>query len=152
MLQLHIIVLYHDLIHKARTHFNYFPWRKTPGSRPLEPRFQLRRRKYRYSGEFGEFHHLLPGEGRCILNPGSRRNGGFVRFYGEFGSLRGAPGARCPAGTYPQVVNKIITYGEFGSLKALDTGLGPRCAPRITRALGPGSFGLGPRPMSRETI
>jgi len=34
-----------------------------------------------------EFHHLLPGGCRCILFPGSRRNGGFVRFYGEFGSL-----------------------------------------------------------------
>ena len=57
-----------------------------------------------------------------------------------------------PAATYPQVIHRFIVIGEFGSLKLLDTGLGPRAFLRTTRALGTRSFGLGPWFYSRETI
>ena len=74
------------------------------------------------------------------------------RYSGEFGSFTTHPGAPWPAAAYPQDIHKFIVIREFGSLKALDTGLGPRAFHGITRALGPRSFGLDPRPMSRETI
>ena len=55
-------------------------------------------------------------------------------------------------GTYPQDIHKFIVIREFGSLKVLDTGLGPRAFPRIAQALGPRSFGLGPWFCSHETV
>ena len=91
----------------------------------------------------------------------------------EFGSLTGFPGAPCPAasctlqikngcfagvwefgkktragrpvpGTYPQVTNKLYMIREFGSLKGLDTNLGPRAFLHITRAQDLWSFGQDP--------
>ena len=57
-----------------------------------------------------------------------------------------------PAGSYPQVINKFIVIREFGSLKGLDTGLGPRAFPRITRARDPRPFGPGPWFGTHETV
>ncbi len=59
------------------------------------------------------------------------------------------PGA---TGTYPQVIHKKFMYREFGSLKLLDTNLGPRDFLRTTRALETRCFGRGPWFYSRETI
>ena len=76
--------------------------------------------------------------------------------FGEFGSLNLTGGrfraGRPVTGSYPQDIHKFIVIREFGSLKVLDTGLGPRAYLRITRALGPRSYGLGPWFYSHETI
>ena len=74
------------------------------------------------------------------------------RYSGEFGSFTTHPGAPWPAAAYPQDIHKFIVIREFGSLKALDTGLGPRAFLHTTQALGPGSFGLGPWFCNHETI
>ena len=80
--------------------------------------------------------------------PGLTENGGLVIFIGEFGSLgslnltgRLRAGRPVPSWTYPQVIHKFIIFREFGSLKVLDTGLGPRAVLHITRALDLWSFG-----------
>ena len=144
---LFLFVLYQKLIHNARTHLDYFPWRKTPGSRPLGPRFQLRRRKYGYSGEFGSFTTCFLAEAAASC---SRAHGEMADLLGFMGSLGvwefdHSPGrAGRPAASYPQVINKFIVFREFGSLKLLDTDRGPRAFLRTTRALGPRPFGPVP--------
>jgi len=93
---LFLIALYHNLIHKARTHLETLNMEEDAGIPAAGAALQVGRRKHRVSGEFQEFHdcRFLP----CcrILNPGSRGNGGFVRFMGSLGSLEtpGTPGAQ----------------------------------------------------------
>ena len=60
----------------------------------------------------------------------------------EFGKKTRA--GRPVPGTYPQVTNKLYMIREFGSLKGLDTDLGPRAFLHITRAQDPRSFGQDP--------
>ena len=75
-----------------------------------------------------------------------------VRYSGEFGSLSSLPWAPAGPGTYPQDIHRIFIIREFGSLKPLDTNLGPRAFLHTTQALGTRYFRRGPWFYSRETI
>ncbi len=41
----------------------------------------------------------------------------FLRSFGELRFVSCAPGARCLAGTYPQLIHNLVYIREFGSLK-----------------------------------
>ena len=110
-------------------------------------------KKYRFSGEFGS----LTLTGKLLRAPvvpelGSRKMADLLYLlWGVWEFGEDAPGARC-AGTYPQVIHKLYTFREFGSLKLLDTDRGPRAFPRITRARDPRPFGQVPWFERHETV
>ena len=111
------------------------------------------RKKYRYSGEFGSLtltrkFPTRPGHPEARLT----ENGGLVilfRGVWEFGVL--FPG-RPVRGTYPQVIHRLYTFREFGSLKALDTDLGPRAVLRTTRAPNQAPCRVVLGPSDQETV